>query len=131
MTAVLTPIGAILRPPGHGAALDQAAIDLARKGQLQRQPPPIPPCPERVDDPYVAGTRWRGCVLCGRVTPRVDRDWAPWCGGQAPKRPIPVTTPLRNERTQGVCELCGETARIFPTGWRCTACRPQPTGGAA
>ena len=113
MAAVLTPIRAdiALRPPGHGKGLDG------------------PACPDRVDDPYTTGSRWRGCILCGRVTPR--RDWAPWCGGQVPVRPVPATIPLRNERTQGVCELCGEAARIFPTGWRCTACRPQPTGGAA
>lgn len=84
MTATLTPIraGVALRPPAHGP--DQAAIDLARRGQLQRQPPPIPPCPERVDDPYVAGSRWRCCVLCGRITPRLDGDGMAWCGGVLP-----------------------------------------------
>lgn len=127
MTATITPIrrDVVLRPSGHGA--DQAAIELARKGQLQRQPPPIPPCPERADDPYVAGARWRCCVLCGRVTPRVDGDWAPWCGGHMPQRPIPTTTPLRNERTTGTCP-CGEPARLHTYGWACRACR---IGGAA
>lgn len=131
MTTTITPIrvGIALRPP-RDTALDQAAIDLARKGQLQRQPSPIAACPERADDPHVTGARWRCCVLCGRVTPRVDRDWMPWCGGQVPKRPIPLTTPLRNARTVGTCR-CGEPARLHTYGWTCPGCAITTTGSAA
>lgn len=111
MTATVTPIraGTTLRSAGHGAGLDGG------------------PCPERQDDPQVQGARWRMCIRCSRVTPRVDRDWAPWCGGQISTRTVPTTVPLRNERTVGVCR-CGEPARMFTYGLACRGCR---IGGAA
>jgi hypothetical protein len=54
-----------LRPHGHGLGLDG------------------PTCPERVraQFPHTGDYRTRLCVRCGRITARLDRDGAGWCGG--------------------------------------------------
>lgn len=54
-----------LRPAGHGQGLE------------------APPCAERARPqfPIEGDYRVRGCVRCGRITARLDRDGAAWCGG--------------------------------------------------
>lgn len=54
-----------LRTASHGQGLD------------------APPCPERARPQYpIEGDyRTRMCVRCGRITSRLDRDGAAWCGG--------------------------------------------------
>ena len=76
-------------PPGVARrpdrAPDPAAVKLAHRGQLARQPAPIPPCPERDRAPQCPdGLRVRCCAVCGRVTARLDGDGVGWCGGTMP-----------------------------------------------
>lgn len=43
-----------------------------------------PGCPQR-QELRQSGTAFvKLCVVCGKITPRVDTDGMPWCGGQWP-----------------------------------------------